>query len=44
MASILPSGWTLVKPPSLPSAIAFFTWVLAKVPRVMMRSLPRREP
>ena len=35
---------SLVTPPSTPGTIRFLMRTLAKVPRVMTRSLPRREP
>ena len=34
----------MVTPPSVPGASMFFKRILANVPRVMTRSLPRREP
>ena len=39
-----PAGWYFVTPPSVPGAIKFLMRTLAKVPRVITRSLPRREP
>ena len=37
-------GWRLVTPPSMPGTMRFLMRTLAKVPRVITRSLPRREP
>ena len=38
------SPFTFVTPPSTPGTIRFLIRTLAKVPRVITRSLPRREP
>ena len=35
---------SVVYPPSVPGASWFFTRMFANVPRVMTRSLPRRDP
>ena len=44
LAPGLPSPRQLVNPPSTPGTMRFLMRTLAKVPRVMTRSLPRREP
>ena len=40
----MPSGHSLVSPPSLPPSISFLMRMLAKVPRIMTSWLPRRAP
>ena len=45
MESFSPSGWRcVVTPPSSPPSMRFLMRTLANVPRVMTRSLPRRDP
>ena len=44
MAIRSPEGTWTVTPPSTPGTIWFLRRMLAKVPRTITRSLPRREP
>ena len=44
MSIVSPLGWCRVTPPSVPGTIRFLMRTLANVPRVITRSLPRREP
>ena len=37
-------GWNRVTPPSTPGTMRFLMRTLANVPRVITRSLPRRDP